>query len=36
VWDILPVAAEKVHYLLPRRQCGRCGTTTTALRRWTF
>src|SRR5947209_8394355 len=30
VWDILPVAVEKVHYLLPRRRCGRCGTTTTA------
>jgi hypothetical protein len=24
------VAVEKVHYLLPRRRCGRCGTTTTA------
>ncbi|MGH3692494.1 MAG: IS66 family transposase [Pseudonocardiaceae bacterium] len=29
VWDTLAVTLEKVHYLLPRRQC-RCGTTTTA------
>ena len=29
VWDVLPVALEKVHYLLPRRKCG-CGVTTTA------
>jgi transposase len=29
VWDVLPAAVEKVHYLLPRRKCG-CGVTTTA------
>jgi transposase len=30
VWDIPPVELEKVHWLLPRRRCGCCGTTTTA------
>ncbi|MEJ7744280.1 MAG: IS66 family transposase [Nocardioidaceae bacterium] len=30
VWDIPPIALEKVHYLLPRRRCGCCGKTTTA------
>jgi transposase IS66 family protein/uncharacterized protein DUF6444 len=29
VWDVLPAALEKVHYLLPRRSCG-CGVRTTA------
>jgi hypothetical protein len=29
VWDVLPSALEKTHYLLPRRRCG-CGTVTTA------
>jgi Transposase IS66 family/Family of unknown function (DUF6444) len=30
VWDILPVVAEKVHWWLPRRRCGRCKKITTA------
>ena len=30
VWDLPPIALEKVHYLLPRRRCGCCGKTTTA------
>ena len=31
VWDLPPIALEKVHYLLPRRRCGCCGKTTTAV-----
>lgn len=31
VWDIPPIALEKVHYLLPRRRCGCCGKTTAAV-----
>jgi len=31
VWDIPPIALEKVKWLLPRRRCGCCGKTTTAL-----
>jgi hypothetical protein len=30
VWDIVPVAWEKVHYELPRRRCGCCGKLNTA------
>jgi hypothetical protein len=30
VWDTLPVVAEKVHWWLPRRRCGRCTKITTA------
>ncbi|MCA1694718.1 MAG: IS66 family transposase, partial [Actinobacteria bacterium] len=30
VWDLPPIALEKVHYLLPRRRCGCCGKITTA------
>jgi transposase len=30
VWDVLPAVVEKVHYDLPRRRCGGCGTVTTA------
>ncbi|MEC3974523.1 IS66 family transposase [Amycolatopsis sp. H20-H5] len=30
VWDIPPVRLEKVHYVLPKRRCSCCGTTTTA------
>lgn len=30
VWDILPVAWEKVHYVLGRRRCACCGTLSTA------
>jgi transposase IS66 family protein/uncharacterized protein DUF6444/transposase IS66-like protein len=30
VWDIKPVELEKVHYVLPKRRCGCCGTLTTA------
>lgn len=29
VWDILPVVWEKVHYVLPKRRCGCCGTLNT-------
>jgi transposase len=31
VWDLPPIALEKVHYLLPRRRCGCCGKITTAV-----
>jgi len=31
VWDILPVVMEKVHWQLPRRRCGCCQKTTTAV-----
>lgn len=31
VWDIPAIRLEKVHYLLPRRRCGGCGKTTTAV-----
>ena len=31
VWDILPVAWEKVHYVLGRRRCSCCGTVNTAV-----
>ncbi len=31
VWDILPVVPEKVHWHLPRRRCGSCQKTTTAV-----
>ena len=31
LWDIPPIALEKVHYLLPRRRCGCCGKITTAV-----
>jgi transposase len=31
VWDIPPVALEKVHWVLPRRRCGCCGKTSTAV-----
>jgi transposase len=31
VWDILPVVLEKVHWQLPRRRCGGCQKTTTAV-----
>lgn len=31
VWDLPPIALEKVHYLLPRRRCGCCGKVTTAV-----
>jgi transposase len=30
VWDVLPAVCERTHFLLPRRRCGGCGTTTTA------
>ena len=30
IWDIPPVAIEKVHWQLPRRRCGCCGKPTTA------
>lgn len=30
VWDIPPVRLERVHWWLPRRECGCCGKTTTA------
>jgi transposase len=30
VWDIPPIQVEKVCWVLPRRRCGCCGTTTTA------
>lgn len=30
VWDVLPAVLERTHFLLPRRRCGGCGTTTTA------
>jgi transposase len=30
VWDTLPIVLEKVHYLLPKRRCGCCGTVSTA------
>jgi transposase len=30
VWDIPPVRLEKVHWLLPRLRCGRCGKVTCA------
>lgn len=30
VWDIPPIVVEKVAWVLPRRRCGCCGTTTTA------
>lgn len=30
VWDTLPVVWEKVHYVLPRRRCARCGRMSTA------
>ena len=30
MWDLPPIALEKVHYLLPRRRCGCCGKITTA------
>jgi len=30
VWDIPAVRLEKVHWVLPRRRCGGCGTTCTA------
>jgi hypothetical protein len=31
VWDIPPVELEKVHWVLPRRCCGSCGKTSTAV-----
>jgi hypothetical protein len=31
VWDLVPINLQKVHYLLPRRRCGSCGKTTTAV-----
>ena len=31
IWDIAPIALEKVHWVLPRRRCGCCAKTTTAL-----
>ena len=31
VWDVPAIRLRKVHYVLPRRRCGCCGTTTTAL-----
>src|SRR5450631_1182707 len=31
VWDILPAVLEKVHWQLPRRRCGCCQKTTTAV-----
>lgn len=30
VWDILPIVMDKVHYLPPRRRCGRERVTTAA------
>jgi transposase len=30
VWDTPPVRLQRVHYRLPKRQCGSCGKTTTA------
>jgi transposase len=30
VWDLPPIQLERVHYRLPRRECGCCGRTTTA------
>ena len=30
IWDIPPIELEKVHWILPRRRCGCCRTTTTA------
>jgi hypothetical protein len=30
VWDIPPVRLGKVHWLLPKLRCGRCGTVTCA------
>jgi transposase len=30
VWDIPPIVVEKVAWVLPRRRCECCGTTTTA------
>lgn len=29
VWDVLPVAWEKVHYVLPKRRCSCCGRLNT-------
>jgi hypothetical protein len=34
VWDLPPIALEKVHYLLPRRRCACCGKITTAALPW--
>lgn len=31
VWDIAPVELEKVHWVLPRRRCGCCAKTSTAV-----
>lgn len=31
IWDIPPVALEKVHWVLPRRRCRWCAKTTTAV-----
>jgi hypothetical protein len=31
IWDIPPVALEKVHWVLPRRRCRCCAKTTTAV-----
>lgn len=33
-WDIPPIELKKVHYLLPTRICGNCGTSTTAAPPW--
>jgi Family of unknown function (DUF6444)/zinc-finger binding domain of transposase IS66 len=30
VWDLRPIELEKIHYVLPKRRCGCCGTLTTA------
>jgi transposase len=29
VWDVLPVAWEKIHYVLPKRRCSCCGRLNT-------
>lgn len=31
IWDIPPIRLEKVRWELPRRECGRCERTTTAV-----
>jgi transposase len=31
VWDIAPVELERVHWVLPRRRCGCCAKTSTAV-----
>lgn len=31
IWDIPAIRLKKVHYLVPRRRCGCCGKTTTAV-----